>query len=234
MPQKAVAGWGRRRGHYIAGVDPRSGDRYVQTTTDADGGAGAVWGYDGYEGALGMSGLGSINRGSVEEIEIRFPWRTVRWHMLPDLSGAGRWRGGSGTLWEVENLGGDVGAATGSSDGDLTQPPGAGGGEPGPLSRMYIRRDGDEVPARTHRMIQVAHGEILGKVSGGGGGVGQPLERDPAAVARDIRNELTTLEYAREVYGVVIDAETMEVDTEATRALRADMASRAEAAPEAR
>jgi N-methylhydantoinase B len=235
IPQKAVAGWGRRRGHYIAGVDPRSGDRYVQTTTDADGGAGAVWGYDGYEGALGMSGLGSINRGSVEEIEIRFPWRTVRWHMLPDLSGAGRWRGGSGTLWEVENLGGDVGAATGSSDGDLTQPPGAGGGEPGPLSRMYIRRrDGEEVAAQTHRMIQVGHGEILGKVSGGGGGVGDPLEREPAAVLRDVRNELTTVDYARDVYGVVIDAQAMEVDEEATRALRAELASRAEAAPKVR
>ena len=139
MPDKAIAGWGRRRGHYIAGVDPRTGERYVQTTTDADGGSGAVWGYDGFEGAMGMSGLGSIRRGSVEEIEIRFPWRAVRYHYVPDMSGAGRWRGGSGMLWEVENVGGDVGVATGSSDGDLTQPPGAGGGEDGPLSRMYLR-----------------------------------------------------------------------------------------------
>jgi N-methylhydantoinase B len=234
MPAKAVAGWGRRRGHYIAGVDPRSGERYVQTTTDADGGAGAVWGYDGYEGALGMSGLGSINRGSAEEIEIRFPWRTVRWHFVPDLSGAGRWRGGSGMLWEVENLGGDVGAATGSSDGDLTQPPGAGGGEPGPLSRMYIRRDEEEVAARTHRMIQVKHGEILGKVSGGGGGVGNPLERDPAAVLRDVRNEVTTLEYARDVYGVVIDADAMAVDEEATRSLREELAPAGAVPPQSR
>lgn len=220
MPDKSIAGWGRRRGHYIAGVDPRTGERYVQTTTDADGGAGAVWGFDGYEGALGMSGLGSINRGSVEEIEIRFPWRTVRWHFVPDLSGAGRWRGGNGMLWEVENLGGDIGAATGSSDGDLTQPPGASGGEPGPLSRMYIRR-GDEVrPARTHRMITVKTGEILGKISGGGGGVGDPLDRDPAKVLRDVINEVVTIAYARERHGVVIDEGRMAIDEEATRALR--------------
>lgn len=224
MPGKSVAGWGRRRGHYIAGVDPRSGDRYVQTTTDADGGAGAVWGYDGYEGALGMSGLGSINRGSVEEIEIRFPWRTVRWHFVPDMSGAGRWRGGNGMLWEVENVGGDVSAATGSSDGDLTQPPGASGGEPGPLSKMYIRRGDEIIPARTHRMIQVKHGEILGKVSGGGGGVGPPEERDPARVLRDVINEVTTPDYARAVYRVVIDPGTMTLDEEATRALRAPVA----------
>jgi N-methylhydantoinase B len=226
MPEKSIAGWGRRRGHYIAGVDPRTGDRYVQTTTDADGGAGAVWGYDGYEGALGMSGLGSINRGSVEEIEIRFPWRTVRWHFVPDLSGAGRWRGGNGMLWEVENAGGDVGAATGSSDGDLTQPPGASGGEDGPLSRMYIRRGDEILPARTHRMIQIKHGEILGKVSGGGGGVGDPLEREPEKVLRDVINEVVSIEAASETYGVVIDATGRAFDRVATDARRRDLRSR--------
>ena len=222
MPDKAIAGWGRRRGHYIAGVDPRTNERYVQTTTDADGGAGAVYGFDGYEGALGMSGLGSINRGSVEEIEIRFPWRTVKWHFLPDLSGAGEWRGACGMLWEVENLGGDVGAATGSSDGDLTQPPGALGGEDGPLSRMYIRRGVVETPARTHRMVQIKTGEILGKVSGGGGGVGDPFRRDPAKVLKDVRNEMTSIDYARDVFGVVVvPGDPPTLDLAATDLLRA-------------
>ncbi|HEY3522487.1 MAG TPA: hydantoinase B/oxoprolinase family protein [Candidatus Limnocylindrales bacterium] len=221
MPDKAIAGWGRRRGHYIAGIDPRTGERYVQTTTDADGGTGAVAGYDGFEGALGMSGLGSINRGSAEEIEIRFPWRTVRWHFVPDMSGAGEWRGGSGMLWEVENVGTDVGAATGSSDGDLTQPPGAEGGEPGPLSRMYIRRGEEVLPARTHRMIQVKHGEVLGKVSGGGGGVGDPARRDPAKVLADVVNEKVTVEAARDVYRVVVDPVARTIDEAATAALRA-------------
>lgn len=225
MPDKAVAGWGRRRGHYLAGIDPRTGERYVQTTTDADGGSGAVSGFDGFEGAMGMSGLGSIQRGSVEEIEIRFPWRTVKWHFLPDLSGAGRWRGGSGMAWEVENLGTDVNAATGSSDGDLTQPPGAGGGQPGPLSRMYIRRGEEIRHAQTHRMVLVRHGDILGKVSGGGGGVGLPIERDPAAVLDDVINEFVTLEAARDVYRVVIDEATMTVDEAATQALRAAAAA---------
>ncbi len=221
MPDKAVAGWGRRRGHYIAGTDPRTGERYVQTTTDADGGSGAVAGFDGFEGAMGMSGLGSIQRGSVEEIEIRFPWRTVKWQFVPDMSGAGQWRGGSGMAWEVMNLGSDVGAATGSSDGDLTRPPGALGGEPGPLSRMYIRRGEEITHAQTHRMVQVKHGEVLGKVSGGGGGVGDAAKRDPAAVLDDVINEFVTMSAARDVYRVAIDEATMTVDEEATRRLRA-------------
>jgi N-methylhydantoinase B len=124
-------------------------------------------------------------------------------------------------LWEVENVGGDVGAATGSSDGDLTQPPGANGGHPGPLSKMYIRRGDEILPARTHRMIQVKHGEVLGKVSGGGGGVGDPSQRDPQRVLRDVRNGVVTAELARDVYRVAIDAGTMTVDSPGTAALRA-------------
>ena len=151
-----------------------------------------------------------------------FPWRTVKWHFLPDLSGAGEWRGACGMLWEVENLGGDVGAATGSSDGDLTQPPGALGGQDGPLSRMYIRRGDVETPARTHRMVQVRTGEVLGKVSGGGGGVGDPFRRDPAKVLEDVIDEMTSIDYAREVYGVVVlPGDPPTLDPAATRALRA-------------
>ena len=168
-----------------------------------------------------MSGLGSIQRGSIEETEIRFPWRTVNYKFVPDLSGAGRWRGGSGMLWEVENLGTDAGVATGSSDGDLTQPPGAAGGEPGPLSKMYVRKGDEVTPARTHRMIQVKTGEILGKLSGGGGGVGDPKEREPEKVLSDVINEFVSLGAARDTYYVAIDPKSMEIDWDETKTLRA-------------
>lgn len=220
LPDRSIAAWGRRRGHFIAGTDPRTGERYMQTTTDADGGSGAVWGFDGFEGAMGMAGLGSIIRGSIEELEIGYPWRMVKWHFLPDLSGAGRWRGGCGTAWEIENCGSDVMVATGSSDGDFTQPAGARGGQPGPRSHMYVRQGTDVHKVKTHRMVPVKAGEILGKVSGGGGGVGPPLERDPARVAWDVRNEKITSQFARDVYGVVVDPATGDLDGDATRQLR--------------
>lgn len=221
MPDRSIAAWGRRRGHYISGTDPRTGERYVQTTTDADGGAGAVSGFDGFEGAAGMSGLGSIQRGSIEEVEIRFPWRHVRYHFAPDMSGAGRWRGGSGMVWQVENVGSEASVATGSSDGDTTNPPGAAGGDDGPLSEMAVIRDGVSTPLPTHRLHFIKTGEILAKVSGGGGGVGDPFEREPDLVLEDVRDGFVTVGGARDHYGVAIDEASMTVDAAATATLRA-------------
>jgi N-methylhydantoinase B len=85
---------------------------------------------------------------------------------------------------------------------------------------MYIRR-GDEVETvRTHRMIEVRTGEVLGKVSGGGGGVGAPFERDPEAVLQDVINNYVTIEAAEGVYGVAIDPTTNMIDEERTKRLR--------------
>jgi N-methylhydantoinase B len=197
MPQKAIASWGRHRGHYIFGTDPRTGERYVQTTFDSDGGAGAVWGYDGYEGACTFPTLGSVQRGNVEEVEIRFPWRIVRYHMIKDMSGAGKWRGGSGMRWEALNVGSDGGMATGSSDGDRTHPPAAAGGMPGPLCRAYLQRDGEEIPVKPHRMYQIRTGDTLVKISGGGSGVGDPRERAPASVLNDVIDEFVSVGTAK-------------------------------------
>jgi len=122
--------------------------------------------------------------------------------------------------WEVRNLGGDAPIATGSSDGDLTQPPGAAGGQAGPLSRMYIRRDDEIETVRTHRMIEVKSGEVLGKVSGGGGGVGNPFEREPVAVLEDVIDGYVTAEAAENVYGVAIDPSTFTIDESRTKTLR--------------
>ena len=66
----------------------------------------------------------------------------------------------------------------------------------------------------------MAPGEVLVNCSGGGGGWGNPLKRDPEKVLEDIRNEYVSLASAREDYGVVIDPQTLTLDTEATATLR--------------
>jgi N-methylhydantoinase B len=220
MPHKAIACWGRHRGHYIFGTDPRTGERYVQTTFDSDGGAGAVSGYDGYEGACTFPTLGSVQRGNVEEVEIRFPWRIVRYHFVKDMSGAGKWRGGSGMYWEVLNVGSEGGMATGSSDGDQTHPPAAAGGTPAPLCTAYLQRDGERIPVKPHRMYQIRPGDVLVKISGGGSGVGNPRERDPEKVLNDVIDGFISLEAAEKLYGIAIDGAAMTIDWQKSRTLR--------------
>jgi N-methylhydantoinase B len=56
--------------------------------------------------------------------------------------------------------------------------------------------------------------------TGGGGGWGDPLERDPELVLNDVINEYITIDEAREIYGVVIDKQTLKIDIEKTKELR--------------
>ncbi|MEK7335005.1 MAG: hydantoinase B/oxoprolinase family protein, partial [Candidatus Binatota bacterium] len=202
VPKGAIACWGKRYGHYIFGYDPRTKEQYVVTTFDTDGGAGAVRGFDGYEGATSIGTLGEVNKGNVEEVEMRFPWRTVRWEFAQDTCGAGNWRGASGIHWEVENMGGDAGIATGSSDGEVVRAPGALGGEPTPNSRSFLTRDGKTERIQGHRLYQLKPGDIILKISGGGAGVGNPAERDPELVRMDVVKEFISIEKARETYKV--------------------------------
>ncbi|MBZ0140350.1 MAG: hydantoinase B/oxoprolinase family protein, partial [Pseudorhodoplanes sp.] len=145
----------------------------------------------------------------------------LRWEMVPDFSGAGKWRGGPGVHWEAVNEGSDGQMATGSSDGDVVQGFGALGGEPTPLSRTYLRRNGEDIRVKPHRLVQVKTGDVLVKHSSGGGGVGNPVERDPEMVCVDVKKEYVSLEAAKKIYKVVLNPSSLEVDYEATKALRA-------------
>ena len=220
VPDRAIGCWGKRYGHYIFGLDPRTNEKYVVTTFDMDGGAGAVRGFDGFEGATSIGTLGEVNKGNVEEVEMRFPWRTVCWEFATDTSGAGLWRGASGMHWEVENVGGDAGIATGSSDGELVRAPGALGGESTPNSKSFLTRNGESQRIRGHRLYELKPGDVILKISGGGAGVGNPMERDPEKVRWDVYNEFISIEKARDMYGVVIDPVTLTVDQERTKVLR--------------
>jgi len=225
LPQRSIAAWGKHRGDYVSSVDPRSGERYVRTSFDYDGSCGAVYGYDGYQGVATLTGLGALNRGNMEEMEIRVPWRLLQYEMVADFTGAGRWRGGPGIHWVAVNEGADGIIATGSSDGDEILGFGAHGGSPSPPCRTYIRRNTgkgmEDIRLKPHRLVPIQPGDIIVKHSSGGGGVGPPAERDPELVRQDVVNELVSPEAARDVYKVALDPKTLAIDREGTRALRA-------------
>ena len=219
-PDRSIACWGKHRGDYTFAVDPRSGERYVRTTFDYDGSAGAVWGHDGMTGPTQINGLGSVQRGSVEEAEIRFPWRMLKLEAQADFSGAGRWRGGGGIDWRAVNEGSGGRMATGSSDGDVTQGKGAQGGHRVPRSRTIILRGDRKIRVKPHRMAEIKEGDVVVKLSAGGAGVGDPWMRPIENVVTDVQREMVTVEGARLIYGVVLDPVALNVDEAATRQLR--------------
>lgn len=226
-PERAIAAWAKHRGDYVSSVDPRTGERYVRTSFDYDGSAGAVWGYDGYQGVSCMPALGAVNRGDMEEMEIRLPWTMLKYELLPDFSGAGRWRGGPGLNWRARNEGADGIIATGSSDGDEIQGFGALGGEPVPQCRTWILRGDEKIRLKPHRLVSIKAGDIVDKYSSGGGGVGLPIERDPEMVREDVENELVSRAAAKDVYKVVLDASGGKVDVAKTAALRKSAGAKA-------
>ena len=158
-----------------------------------------------------------------EFIESYFPLRIERYATIPDSGGAGLHRGGNGLNVVYRFLAdGEIGI---HDDRWLTYPWGVLGGETGMRSsKKLVRADGSEewLPAKVEG-VKVRKGDALHFNTWGGGGWGNPLQRDPELVRADVRRKLVSVEGARR-YGVVIGRDGC-VDLDATHALREEMAS---------
>jgi N-methylhydantoinase B len=158
-----------------------------------------------------------------EFIEAYFPLRIVKYEPIADSGGAGLHRGGNGLSVAYEFLvDGDIAI---HDDRWLTYPWGVRGGDPGMRSTKRIERaDGTEewLPAKCDG-VKVKEGDVLYFNTWGGGGWGNPLERDADLVAFDARRGVVSSDGAQR-YGVVIAADGS-VDTGATEKLRAEMAA---------
>ena len=109
---------------------------------------------------------------------------------------------------------------TGSTDGDEMTGFGALGGFSSPQSRTFVYRNGEEIRVKPHRNIELKSGDRIVKFSSGGGGVGNPRERDPLAVREDVRNGYVSYEAARNLYLVALNQSTLEIDWPQRRELR--------------
>ena len=155
-----------------------------------------------------------------EFIESYFPLRIEQYATIPDSGGAGLHRGGNGLSVAYRFLcDGDVGI---HDERWLTYPWGVLGGETGMRStKRLLRADGSEqwLPAKAEG-IKVKAGDLLYFNTWGGGGWGDPYQRDPELVRQDVQRRLVTAEGAQR-YGVVITADGS-VDNAATQALRSE------------
>ena len=180
---------------------------------------------DGVEGNASM--FANLSSHPVEVIEVEHPLEILGMEFVADSGGPGKFRGGMGFSRDYRFLE-EEGVLQVRSDRRVFRPFGLSGGKPGKPSMNIIN------PATEHRVVPakvtmtIKHGDVYRHELPGGGGWGDPLERDPARVLHDVRNELVTPESAREDYGVVVDIPNWKVDEAATVALRASLCSRQE------
>ena len=178
------------------------------------GGMGAAHDRDGLSATAFPSGITGV---PVEAIETAAPLLMHRRRLRPDSGGAGQFRGGLGQEMALEIITGQN--ANHSCMYDRTGNPAVGlfGGKAGANGEVLLS-DGRRPHPKSHYVLRP--GQQVTLRLPGGGGFGDPLSRDPLRVLEDVRQGYVTLAAAEKEYGVVIDAENMIIDDEATAARR--------------
>jgi len=219
MPERVPAGHHGLLGGAVVffGTHPQTNRRFVVQSIEGGGWGGRPF-EDGESGTVSVC-QGDVRNGSIEGIELKCPVLVEGRALRTDSGGAGKYRGGLGIDMRVRNL------VEGKWNFELVRrnqcPPwGLWGGEPGEYG-MYLVREPDErefrVAGGAHHAVPVRT-EVIVR-TGGGGGWGDPLERDPMAVRADVQEEFISARSAREHYGVEL-RDDLTVDDAATEAAR--------------
>jgi N-methylhydantoinase B len=222
LPDQLFAAPAGTSGNFaLGGTDPASGRSYVMYFFTGGGYGGSR---DGDGISNGCSTIGISKAVPVEILEQRFPILMEEYALHEGSGGAGRQRGGFGLKYKVRLRRGTARASF-VMDHGRTGPQGAFGGEDGGVNRVIVARNGETyTPPHLSKDqdIRIEAGDAITVMTPGGGGYGDPLERDPALVARDVRRGYYTIEQARERFGVALDPATLEIDPAATSRLRSD------------
>jgi N-methylhydantoinase B len=206
----------------IGGTLPRTGKQFVHYEW-ASGGNGAFAEGDGPSAMASIDWGEEITLQSAEVLESRFPLVVEFSELAPNSGGEGRRRGGLGMRRHIRVLGARASYSL-LSDAAVIPPFGTEGGHSGTGVDSYVIRDQREVrfsPPGKVSGFQLATGDIVVMQAPGGGGYGDPLERSPEEVRRDVVEGYITRELASDRYGVVL-RDDLSVDTAATRARRTE------------
>ncbi len=223
LPDACPAGGFPLAGALFARVDPRDGEPFV-AVDPIGGGNGAC--PDGDGPSIMLFANGDVTNTPVEVFESRYPVRVEGFGLRADAYGAGRFRGGLGLVRDYRML--EDGILLQTITENTYDPLGKGlfgGGDGGTGGIVVDAGTADEVVLRERVTYYgpLAAGATVRVRSAGGGGWGPPVERDPALVAADVRDELLTVEQAADTYRVALSPDGVDwrVDEAATVRLRA-------------
>jgi N-methylhydantoinase B len=230
MPDRVPAGHHGLLGGAVVffGLHPKTGRRFVVQSLEGGGWGGRPF-EDGESGTVSVC-QGDVRNGSIEGIEIKCPVLVESRALRKDSCGAGKYRGGLGIDMQVRNL------VEGHWNFEQTRrvkcPPwGLWGGTAGESGGYLLRlpKEGEFKQLAGARLpVPVGASAIVR--TGGGGGWGDPCDRDPALVIDDVREELISRKAARDLYGVVV-RDDFTLDAAATAALRVEMRTKSVRAP---
>ena len=217
-PAHSCAGWGKGIfGITSGGIG--SDNPFVLYHWNCAGGGGGVNGRDGFNQTGHIITLGGLTMHNIESYEQLYPARFLRQEYRCDTAGPGEYRGGTGVHYEVDI---EVPAEHSFRGEGLVHAYGFGvnGGGTGSKGEMTLYPvDGEPFAAPQYGVRRLGPLRLTA-ASPAGGGWGDPFERDPARVLRDVRDEVISREAAAEVYGVMVSADGRSVDVEATEASR--------------
>jgi N-methylhydantoinase B/oxoprolinase/acetone carboxylase alpha subunit len=227
-PEKITGSTNAECNWFVSSVVAPDGTTDVFSDLPAGG-----WGGTPYSDGMSVTEdpLGNCMNMPAETAELLFPVAYEAFELRPDSGGPGKHRGGLGAVFKVRYL--CDGELSMESARTLEGTPGVNGGRRSDVQRQIkIHPDGrkEVIGGRDEQgnwkspllsNVPFRFGETFMFESTGGGGWGNPLERNPQAVLDDVLDGYITAEAAREVYGVVIDGET--IDAGATARRRAEL-----------
>ena len=204
----------------IGGYHPNR-EPFVYVEFTSSGWGGRPWA-DGHD-AL-SNPCGNMTAPSSEMVEAHHPFQMLAYEYVPDRAGAGKYRGGAAVRREFRFLA-DEGVLQVRSDRREYLPYGLNGGGPGKPSVNLLDPDGESELLPSKFNLTFKRGDVFRHQCAGAGGWGDPLEREPVAVLRDVRNEMVSPQTAVEDYGVVLGPNGITIDDAATVRRREEIRS---------
>jgi len=206
----------------FTGINPKTNRRFIVQSIEGGGWGGRPF-EDGESATVSVC-QGDVRNGTIEGIELKCPVMIESRELRADSGGPGKYRGGFGIRTTVRNFVEGNWICEPPKRGDTCPAWGLWGGKPGATGGYQMRKPGETgfSPVLTARHTVPAETQMIVR-TGGGGGWGDPLERNAELVLSDVMQGLVSVAGAAEHYGVVIGAGDLQLDAGATESLRSEM-----------